>query len=173
MILTFSQSVLFCNIVLPTPCALCIPMRFKLNFWKMRRSSKSSSWIRGIGAETLGAQCTLIWPLIPGFAYKLSRYLPVWFNFTWSLPGGVVQVEKDSAGVPRKRNEPPKQPSAKLVKDKPEKILGVTRVQAELHFLVKYKNKAGHTMTPSHLQLAGCFKLLWSLVTKFLSLDNY
>jgi hypothetical protein len=55
----------------------------------------------------------------------------------------MLQVDKDGSGAPRKRNEPPKQPTAKLVKDKPEKILGVTKVQGELHFLVKYKNKAG------------------------------
>jgi hypothetical protein len=55
-----------------------------------------------------------------------------------------VQVDKDSSGAARKRNEPPKQQSQqpKLVRDKPEKILGVTKIQGELHFLVKYKNKA-------------------------------
>jgi hypothetical protein len=53
-------------------------------------------------------------------------------------------VDKDSSGAARKRNEPPKQQSQqpKLVRDKPEKILGVTKIQGELHFLVKYKNKA-------------------------------
>jgi hypothetical protein len=56
-----------------------------------------------------------------------------------------VQVDKDSSGAARKRNEPPKQQQSqqpKLVRDKPEKILGVTKIQGELHFLVKYKNKA-------------------------------
>jgi hypothetical protein len=46
-------------------------------------------------------------------------------------------VEEDKSA--RKRAEATKQPTPKLVKDKPEKILGVTRVQGELHFLVKYK----------------------------------
>ncbi len=52
-------------------------------------------------------------------------------------------MDKDSSGAARKRNEPPKQQSQqpKLVRDKPEKILGVTKIQGELHFLVKYKNK--------------------------------
>ena len=52
------------------------------------------------------------------------------------------QVDKESGGL-KKKAEPSKAapPAAKVIRDKPEKILGITKIQGELHFLVKYKNK--------------------------------
>ncbi len=68
-------------------------------------------------------------------------------------------MDKDSSGAARKRNEPPKQQSQqpKLVRDKPEKILGVTKIQGELHFLVKYKNKARNIIFPQVLRIRCLF----------------